>query len=159
MPRSYNFWFFVHRTKDVPGEWTAHCLELDVVSQGTSVKHAVMMLFEACSMVLADDLGANRDPLERRAPDEFWADLYKAVREGKPADLSKIDESRVRNVAGQCLFLVARRASRKAGQPSAQTRAARKTAKAPLAWKPAKVPLAWMASRDRRSQVHASHAG
>ncbi len=107
-PRRYNLWFCVRRTIDAPGQWTAHCLELDVVTQGESVAHALRMLSEACTMTLACDLEAGRDPFERRAPESYWVELYRVVCKGT---LGNIDYITTANedfgaIAGQVEFHV-----------------------------------------------------
>ena len=63
------------RADDVPGEWVGHCLDLDVVTQGTSLEHVLSMLGEACFMTVCDDVRSGRDPLDRRAPQSYW-DLH-----------------------------------------------------------------------------------
>ena len=97
----YNFWFVFQRTEDVPGQWVGHCLELDVVSQGNSLQHTMSMLNEACIIVLGDDLGSGKDPLDRRAPESFWNELYTIIREGEKRDFSTLEENKVRTVASQ----------------------------------------------------------
>ena len=99
--REYNFWFVFQRAEDVPGEWVGHCLELDVVSQGTSLKHAMAMLSEACFMTVCDDLLSARDPLDRRAPDEYWKALYDIVNHGTVVSFSALDETKVHSTACQ----------------------------------------------------------
>jgi predicted RNase H-like HicB family nuclease len=89
-PRAHSFWFLLRKADDVPGEWVAHCLELDVVSQGRSVDHAAEMLFEATAMALVDDIEHGRDLSGRRAPEPFWDELWKVVREGEPFDATKL---------------------------------------------------------------------
>jgi predicted RNase H-like HicB family nuclease len=80
--RTYNLWVLVRPAEDLKDQWVAHCLELDVVSQGTSFTHAMEMVFEAIAMVVTDDIGAGRDPLSRRAPEEYWSELYHVMEEG-----------------------------------------------------------------------------
>jgi hypothetical protein len=126
--REYNFWFVLQRAEDVPGEWTAHCLELDVVSQGTSLRHALAMLNEACFITVCDDIFAGRDPLDRRAPARYWDELYKIVGEGKKADFSTLEESKVRSIVCQvqikCLLM----------QPAIRPVKVQHRPKVPLAW-------------------------
>ena len=102
--REYNFWYVLKRAEDVPGEWVAHCLELDVVSQGTSLKHAMSMLSEACFMTVCDDLIASRDPLDRRAPAEYWNELYNIINHGMKVDFASLDETKVHSTACQVQF-------------------------------------------------------
>jgi len=107
--REFNFWFLVEPASDLPGQWVAHCLELDVVSQGNNLHQAHQMLMEACAMVLIDDLVAERDIYDRRAPKEFWDRLFDVVRHGKPcswADVERFAEERAGVAVGQLLFEV-----------------------------------------------------
>lgn len=86
MTREYSFWVLVSRAEDVPGEWVAHCLDLDVVSQGRSLDHSLEALAEAVTMVLADDLSENLDPyaVRAKAPTEDWDRLAQIARKGRP---------------------------------------------------------------------------
>jgi len=75
-PRTtHNFWVLVHPAEDIPGVWVARCLELGVVTQGDSVKHAFAMAAEAAAMVLVEDRGAGTAS-RHRAPDEDWQELW-----------------------------------------------------------------------------------
>lgn len=79
----YNFWMIVKRSLDLPGQWIAHCLDVDVVSQGNSFEQAFRMGFEAVAMVIAEDLRAGDEPLARRAPPQVWDDeLWDALKRG-----------------------------------------------------------------------------
>lgn len=70
-----HFWFLFERAEDVPDAWVAHCLDLDVVTYGVSLQHALEMVLEATRMVLDHDAAVGRDSLDRRAPDEYWEKL------------------------------------------------------------------------------------
>ena len=102
--REYNFWFVFQRAEDVPGEWVGHCLELDVISQGTSLRHAMSMLGEACFMTLSDDVNAGRDPLDRRAPQSYWDKMFNIAAHGMTVDFKTLDETKVSFVASQVQF-------------------------------------------------------
>ena len=65
--------------EDVPGIWVAHCLDFDVVSQGTSLSDAMGMIREAVELTVIDDLGRGLDPHLRRAPKEEWDAFWGAV--------------------------------------------------------------------------------
>ena len=80
--RTYNFWVLAYPAPDLPGQWIGHCLDIDVFSHGDSLEHALRMTLEAAVIVVLDDVGQGRDPLDRRAPDEEWAPLWKLVTEG-----------------------------------------------------------------------------
>lgn len=93
--REYNFWLHVHPAEDIDGEWVAHCLDLDVVSQGNSLKNAFDMVIEATLMVVCDDLNAGRDPLERRAPKKFWDPMWAIVQKGNKLERNALAEGKV----------------------------------------------------------------
>jgi hypothetical protein len=82
----YLCWAIIRPAEDVPGLWTAHCLDFDVVSQGESVKQAIEMVLDATSMVVMDDHLRKANPKERVAPAEFWDDLRRIQEEGQKID-------------------------------------------------------------------------
>jgi len=102
--REYNFWFVFRRAKDVPGEWVGHCLDLDVVTQGTSLQHAMRMLGDACYMTVCDDVQAGRDPQDRRAPQPFWDCMFNMVAHGRTVDFGKLDERTAGFIACNVVF-------------------------------------------------------
>lgn len=69
----------VRPAPDVAGQWVAHCLDFDVVSQGNSPIHALHMMMEATTIVVADDLARGADPFARKAPDSDF-DEFMAIR-------------------------------------------------------------------------------
>lgn len=71
-----NVWFLVERAEDLPDAWVAHCLELDVITWGSSPEDALRMGCEAAQMTLADDIARGYDSRKRRAPEEDWQKLY-----------------------------------------------------------------------------------
>jgi len=69
-----NLAVLVTPSSSIPGQWVAHCLNLNIVTQGDSIQHAIMMSREAVAQVVADDLLHGLDPLEREPADpECWA--------------------------------------------------------------------------------------
>jgi predicted RNase H-like HicB family nuclease len=88
--RVYNAWVIVCPAPDVDGQWVAHCLDFDVVTQGNSFEHAIELAGEAVALVLTDDLNANRDPHSRQAPPECWEPLWKLIKSGRKTSLSEI---------------------------------------------------------------------
>jgi hypothetical protein len=108
--RVLNLWVVVRPAEDLPDQWVAHCLDLDVVTQGTSFQHAMKMVFEACSMVVADDIVAGRDPSYRRAPENFWTELYEIVQSGHPVPFKSLERGVDRDlwkvIAGQVVLKV-----------------------------------------------------
>lgn len=87
------FTILVTPAESLPGQWVAHCLNIDLVTQGNSIDHAFEMAREAVTMVVEDDLRNSLDPLERpSAPAECWELLQGVVKEGRP--LSDIADRR-----------------------------------------------------------------
>lgn len=69
------FWFVIERSTELVNTWSAHCLDLDVVTFGDSFEHAREMVLEASRMILDADAKVGRNSLSRRAPEEFWSKL------------------------------------------------------------------------------------
>lgn len=93
-----SFWFLFERAEDIPGVWIAHCLDLHVVTQGASLGHALEMALEATRIVLDADAESGRNPLERRAPPEYWEKLYQLMDKPKQRvafDALKEDEVKI----------------------------------------------------------------
>lgn len=88
--RSFDLTAVLKPSEDIPGRWVSHCLELDVVSEGTTVPEALGMLLEASVMTLTDDLSSGRKPLARRAPKEFWLELDRIVKTGTPVTFTQV---------------------------------------------------------------------
>lgn len=88
-----NFWVLVKPAEDVPGQWVGHCLDLDILSVGTSPRHALDMTGQAVCEIVADDLAHGRYPLDRhRAPPEFYSELARVQSKGSFVKLVKLDE-------------------------------------------------------------------
>ncbi len=80
---------FVSRAEDLPGEWIAHCLTLDIVAQGDSIRNAIRAVAESVMFAIKWDLDENLDPFEvrDRAPVEYWKKLGEyQQRPGVPLD-------------------------------------------------------------------------
>ena len=89
------FPILVTPSESLAGQWIAHCLPLDVVTQGESIQHAFAMAGEAVWRVVVDDLEHGRDPLARAsAPPEDWEPLHEALSSGRP--LSTLQPERVK---------------------------------------------------------------
>lgn len=88
--KTYFCWVMITQSQDVPGEWVAHNLAFDVVSQGTSIQHALEMVGEASYMVVEDDLEHGRDPQSRQAPDECFDEMFKLTSEGQQIQLRDV---------------------------------------------------------------------
>ena len=90
-------------------QWVAHCLQLDVVSQGNSIEHAFQMICEACWMAISSDLADGLDPFLREpAPDEAWAPYYEIMK--NPVPLSRVPVERrgsLKAIAGELVAVFA----------------------------------------------------
>jgi hypothetical protein len=76
---AYNLHIVLRPADDLPGKWVAHCLDFDVVTYGDSFRDAFAMARESIEMVVTDDLASGRDPDDRRAPRQFWDELWKKL--------------------------------------------------------------------------------
>jgi len=100
----------VTRSEQIPGTWVAHCLDLDVVTQGEGIRGAMDMLVEAVMMVVEDDLKAGLDPFERPdAPEECWEQYSRIMRHGRPLDSVPSDKRDQVSVVVAQLHLLVRR--------------------------------------------------
>ncbi len=79
-------WVVLQPCKDIPGEWLAHCLNYDLYSQGHSLRHAVAMLIEALGLVLVEELKEGRMLEERRAPAQYWDEMFEVLRQGRSSN-------------------------------------------------------------------------
>lgn len=82
---------------DVRGQWVAHCLNWDLVSQGDSPSHAATMITEAVVMAIEEDTKAGLDPADRpSAPQPLW-DLFVRTQHGgtriAPGDVDRLAAS------------------------------------------------------------------
>jgi predicted RNase H-like HicB family nuclease len=67
------FHMLVYPAPDVPGDFVAHCLELDMVAQGTSKDHAREVLKDALQTLIQFNLDKGLVPIQIRfAPREVW---------------------------------------------------------------------------------------
>jgi predicted RNase H-like HicB family nuclease len=86
----FNLHVVLWPAEDIPGQWLAHCLELDVVSQGNSLPHALEMVKEAVGDVLVSDLQRGLDPGRRRAPQEEWDHMWERLQGARPRPLAEV---------------------------------------------------------------------
>ncbi len=103
--RTFNLWVMLGPCESVPGEWYAHCLDMDLVTQGRSLQHAFEMAIEACGTVLAEETAAGLDPLRRRAPQESWDELFSLLGQGARMSLEQaLAHGQVARLAAQLVF-------------------------------------------------------
>lgn len=58
--------------------WVAHVLSLDLVTHGKTLYEAIEMARDVSAMMIADDLNANLDPLDRSLPASELAEAFQA---------------------------------------------------------------------------------
>ncbi|GMV44039.1 MAG: hypothetical protein AMXMBFR64_57550 [Myxococcales bacterium] len=79
---TYTFWVHAYRADDLPGVWLAHVLDIDTVTQGSSLRDALEHAVDAATIVVGEDRAASRDLADRKAPEEFWEKLRSLFKEG-----------------------------------------------------------------------------
>jgi len=102
-------WVLVERDPDAKEElWVSHNLELDIVSQGSTIAQALEMLFEATFIAASDDIAAGLNPADRqKAPPEQWEKLLNIVNHGTPVKrLSEVKKNMI--LATQLMLVVAK---------------------------------------------------
>ncbi len=100
---SQTLWILVARSEQVAGQWVAHCLALDIVSQGDSIAHAFEMASEAVLECVKSDIEHDLNPSDRQpAPEKEWEPLFKLLKTGRPLDAIPAEETdQISVVAGQ----------------------------------------------------------
>jgi predicted RNase H-like HicB family nuclease len=71
---------------DLPGQWVGHCLDLDLVTQGDSLRDAVESIGEAVDLVLE----SGDVPRYKRAPQSFWDLFVSVLSEGERVNMDDI---------------------------------------------------------------------
>jgi predicted RNase H-like HicB family nuclease len=88
------FSVLVQAARDVAGQWLAHCLNWDVVTQGDSPNHAIAMMCEALDLVIEADEDDDFDSSTRpAAPIELWREFSSIQNNGtriSPADANRL---------------------------------------------------------------------
>lgn len=138
----------VREAPDLPGVWLAHCLDLDVISQGATPVEAVESVKDAVRDVIEEDYAVGRDPFaERRtAPDEDIELLLKVIAGGSTIAPEKVAEPPAAGVQRRVYAVRAsmrmelRRTERASGLLSAQGRLSIQ----PRYTTQARPPEAWM---------------
>jgi predicted RNase H-like HicB family nuclease len=101
---TYKVSVLVTETDDLRGEWVAHCLDLDLISQGSSLDDALEAIRKAVETALQDDLACGREPADRpRAPDRYWEVFGETVERGQPME-QVIDRSEIHTLVAQMRF-------------------------------------------------------
>jgi predicted RNase H-like HicB family nuclease len=91
-------WVAITPAEDVPGEWVARCLDLNVVTQGRSLSHALEMIVDAVNIGVEEDCNADLNPFDRSAPAEQWDEFWQNMRR---AELTTLDDLTTLAEAGE----------------------------------------------------------
>jgi regulator of nucleoside diphosphate kinase len=97
-----NLWVIVQPASDVPGQWLARCLNLDIVSSGASLDGVLGALAQAVTICM----GIEAPSARRKARREEWALLERIVRDGRGgvppegADIAAATQLRLSRRAG-----------------------------------------------------------
>lgn len=105
-----DIWILFKPADDVPGEWIAHCLTFDIVSQGSSLLHALEMIKDAVVICVCDDLSHGRNPGDRpEAPPEAWHEWENILKNGKKSHMDEVAVGgKILGVTTQLHFFVER---------------------------------------------------
>ncbi|HET7502088.1 MAG TPA: hypothetical protein VFK02_13820 [Kofleriaceae bacterium] len=95
--------------EDIAGLWVGHCLDFDVISQGSGPHEAIEAVIEAVAMTVLDDLHAGLDPCDRRAPDEYWGRLANVLKHGEQVRLADVKSDCKLVIATQATFVFERK--------------------------------------------------
>jgi len=125
--KTYNLWVTVERATDVRGQWVAHVLDFDAVTQGNTIEHALRMAGEAAAMIAVEDLGTHRDPTDRRAPEEDWERMFAILRTAELISVAEIATREAELACVVCTFELEVHQVPQPGEP--------------------KVPVAWSGAR------------
>lgn len=88
----YEWSVLIYRAPDVEGQWVAHCLNWDLVSQGDSPGHAAQMIAEAAVLAIEEDKAEGFDSAKRpSAPKELWDLFSQTQRRGKQIPPTAVD--------------------------------------------------------------------
>ncbi len=98
--KTQNVWVVVTPSRELPGQWVGHCLDLDIVSQGEGFEGAMHAVLEAVMAAASDDAENGLNPLEREpAPDEDWDQLYALMRSKDRVSLAEIPREKFDQLA------------------------------------------------------------
>ena len=78
-------WLTVYPEPDAPHIWTAHWLDIDLVTCGDNAGHALEMALEALAIFLGDNLTSDVPFRTHRAPEEDWRRLEDILANGQRA--------------------------------------------------------------------------
>lgn len=98
MIRPFKFWVVYERSDEPGGSWIGHALDFDVISYGDGLQDTIKMTVEAVALTLQDDLENGFDPIDRRAPTEYWDRMWRITSIGQRMSGSDAlkDEDRIK---------------------------------------------------------------
>jgi len=86
------FSLLIRAADDLPDCWVAHCLNWDLVSQGSSPSHAIKSVAEAIVLAIEEDIAADLDPDDRLpAPAEDWELFQRTLQNGMRVAAGDVD--------------------------------------------------------------------
>jgi hypothetical protein len=68
----HSLWFII-QPSEVEGDWEAHCLDFDIITQGETPRQALNIAIESADFTIRRCREEGRDPYEGSAPPEYWA--------------------------------------------------------------------------------------
>ena len=102
----------VYPSEQVPGQWIAVCLEINIVTQGNSLQHAQQMVLEAVLMTIEDDAAIGRDTFDpawrRPAPSEDWLKYERILQQGRPLSQAYARKHQGRITGAAAAMLISR---------------------------------------------------
>ncbi len=117
----------IHAAEDVPGQWIAHCLNWDLISQGDSPSHAAKSMAEVIALAIDEDASEGLRAEDRGpAPATYWDVFRRTHQDGARVAAGDVDRlaqksrlvvaavsrgRRERSVATAFLFFEARRSA------------------------------------------------
>lgn len=86
------FSVLIRAAKDLPECWVAHCLNWDLVSQGSSPSDAAKSVAEAIVLAIEEDTAAGVDPDDRpAAPTEDWEIFQRTLQSAMRVAAADVD--------------------------------------------------------------------
>ena len=77
------FSVLIQPAPELQGQWIAHCLNWDLITQGDSPAHVTEMIVEAIVLAIEEDTSEGLNPDDRpSAPDDCWDLFRKTQHEG-----------------------------------------------------------------------------
>ena len=86
------FSVLIHSAEDVPGQWIAHCLNWDLISQGDSPSHAAKSMAEVIVLAIDEDASEGLRADDRGpAPATYWDVFRRTQQDGARVAAGDVD--------------------------------------------------------------------